>query len=114
MAVFVTQLPLFTLAPSAPRNLTAVSITTNSFVVEWIAPAAPNGPVTTYNVEIRVGESVLKAENTSQRMLIVTGLDPVVKHMINICAYTIACGNVSMLAVQTNGGVCSHAIILAY
>jgi hypothetical protein len=90
-------------APSAPRNLTAVNITTNRFVVEWIVPADPNGPVFTYNVEIRVGESVLKAENTSQEMLAVTGLDPVVKHTINICAYTIACGNVSTFAVQTSG-----------
>ena len=86
-----------------------MNITTNSFVVEWKAPADPNGPVSTYNVEIRVGESVLRAENTSLRMLAVTGLDPVVKHTINICAYTIACGNVSTLAVQTSGGVCLDA-----
>ena len=92
-------------APSAPRNLTSVNITTTSFAVTWAVPANPNGVVTTYNVEISTGGRVLQATNTSQTEFTFPQLDPVVKYTVSVCAYTLSCGSVATLTVETNGGV---------
>ena len=87
------------------RNLTSVNITTNSFAVTWEAPANPNGVLTAYNVEISSGGRALQATNTSQTEFTFPGLDPVVNYTVSVCAYTLSCGSVATIPVETSGGV---------
>ena len=47
-------LVLYYTAPSSPYNLTAVNITSNSFILVWEQPDPPNGLIVNYSVRLCV------------------------------------------------------------
>ena len=108
-------LPLFT-APSAPLGLWVTDITTDGFILEWNPPSTPNGIIDFYQVELFTANNLqlpaLNLINVSSTSYTFIGLAPFTGYSVQVCAYTIGCGDIATLDVMTLGGERGQSYIL--
>ena len=78
------------------------------FNLEWDPPSSPNGIIDFYQVKLFTENSLdlpaLNAVNVSSTSYNFTGLAPFTGYSVQVCAYTVGCGDVATLNVTTLGG----------
>ena len=78
------------------------------FNLEWDPPISPNGITDFYQVELFTENSLdlpaLNAVNVSSTSYNFSGLAPFTGYSVQVCAYTVGCGDVASLNVTTLGG----------
>ena len=99
---------LFAAASTAPVDLIATHVTTSGFILEWNPPSSPNGNIDFYQVELFAENNLdlpaLNPVNVSSTSYNFTGLTPFTGYSVQVCAYTIGCGDIATLNVTTLGG----------
>ena len=94
--------------PSAPVGLRVTGITNSGFSLGWNPPSIPNGNIYFYQVELFADSSLdvpaLNPVNVSSTSYNFTGLAPFTGYSVQVCAYTIGCGDIATLNVTTLGG----------
>ena len=99
---------LFATASTAPLDLLVTDVTSSGFILEWDPPSSPNGIIEFYQVKLFTENSLdlpaLNAVNVNSTSYNFTGLAPFTVYSVQVCAYTIACGDVAILNVTTLGG----------
>ncbi len=102
------QLLQFLLVPSAPLELRVTDQGSFGFSLEWNTPSSPNGIIDFYQVELFTENSLdhpaLNAVNVSSTSYNFTDLAPFTGYSVQVCAYTVGCGDVATLNVTTLGG----------
>ena len=93
---------------TTPLDLTATHVTTSGFTLAWNPPSSPNGIIDFYQVELFAENSLdlpaLNLVNVSSTSYSFTGLAPFTGYSVQVCAYTIGCGDIATLNVKTLGG----------
>ncbi len=78
------------------------------FNLDWDPPISPNGIIDFYQVELFTENSLdlpaLNAVNDSSTSYNFTDLAPFTGYSVQVCAYTVGCGDVASLTVTTLGG----------
>ena len=99
---------LFAAVSTAPLNLLVTDVTSSGFNLEWDPPSSPNGVIDFYKVELFTENSLdlpaLNAVNVSSTSYNFTDLAPFTGYSVQVCAYTVGCGDVATLNVTTLGG----------
>ena len=99
---------LFAAASTAPLNFLATDVTSSGFNLEWNPPRSPNGIIDFYQVVLFTENSLdlpaLNAVNVSSTSYNFTDLAPFTGYSVQVCAYTVGCGDVATLTVTTLGG----------
>ena len=99
---------LFAAVSTAPLDLLVTDVTSSGFNLEWDPPSSPNGIIDFYQVELFTENSLdlpaLNAVNVSSTSYNFTGLAPFTGYSVQVCAYTVGCGDVATLNVTTLGG----------
>ena len=99
---------LFATASTAPLDLLVTDVTSSGFNLEWDPPSSPNGIIDFYQVKLFTENSLdlpaLNAVNVNSTLYNFTDLAPFTVYSVQVCAYTIACGDVATLNVTTLGG----------
>ena len=94
--------------PSAPLGLRATDIGPFGFSLVWNPPSSPNGNIKFYQVELFVDNNLdlpaVNPVNVSSTSYNFTGLAPFTGYSVQVCAYTIGCGDIATLNVTTLGG----------
>ena len=105
--VYCNFLPLY-LAPSAPLGVRTTTIGMFRFNLEWNPPSSANGIIDFYQVKLFTENSLdlpaLNAVNVSSTSYNFTDLAPFTGYSVQVCAYTVGCGDVATLNVTTLGG----------
>ena len=85
-----------------------MDITANGFGLQWNPPSMPNGNVLFYQVELFAHNDLdvpaLDTINISSSSYNFTGLATFTEYSVQVCAYTIGCGDIATLNVTTLGG----------
>ena len=80
----------------------------DGFNLEWKPPSSPNGNIDFYQVTLLVRNKLhlpaVKSVNVSSTSYNFTGLAPFTGYSVQVCAYTIGCGDIATLNVTTLGG----------
>ena len=99
---------LFAAVSTAPLDLLVTDVTSSGFNLEWDPPSSPNGVIDFYQVELFTENSLdlpaLNAVNVSSTSYNFTDLAPFTGYSVQVCAYTVGCGDVATLNVTTLGG----------
>ena len=99
---------LLATASTTPLDLLATDVTSSGFNLEWNPPSSPNGIIDFYQVKLFTENSLdlpgLNAVNVSSTSYNFTGLAPFTGYSVQVCAYTVGCGDVATLNVTTLGG----------
>ena len=86
------------------------------FNLEWNPPSSPNGIIDFYQVKLFTENSLdlpaLNAVNVSSTSYNFTDLAPFTGYSVQVCAYTVGCGDVASLNVTTLGGERGQASLL--
>ena len=94
--------------PSAPLDLRVTDIIPFGFTLEWNPPSSPNGIIDFYQVELFAENNLdlpaLNPVNVSSTSYSFTGLAPFTGYSVQVCAYTIGCGDIATVNVTTLGG----------
>ena len=94
--------------PSAPEELRATDITSHGFTFEWNPPSTPNGIIDFYQIQLITANNLdlptLDTINVSSTSYTFTGLAPFTGYSVQVCAYTIGCGDIASLNFMTLGG----------
>ena len=94
--------------PSAPLELRGIGISSSGLTLEWNPPSTPNGITDFYQVELFTDNNLdlpaLNPINVSSTSYTFTGLAPFTGYLVQLCAYTIGCGDTASLDVMTLGG----------
>ena len=94
--------------PSAPEDLRVTNRTSHGFTFEWTPPSTPNGIIDFYYAALFPRNSpdlpALNPINVSSTSYTFTGLAPFTGYLVQLCAYTIGCGDTASLDVMTLGG----------
>ena len=94
--------------PSAPLGLRATDVGPFRFSLVWNSPSSPNGNIAFYQVELFADNNIylpaLNPVNVSSTSYNFTGLAPFTGYSVQVCAYTIGCGDIATLNVTTLGG----------
>ena len=94
--------------PSAPLELRVTDQFSYGFNLEWDPPSSPNGIIDFYQLKLLTENSLdlpaLNAVNVSSTAYNYTDLAPFTGYSVQVCAYTVACGDVATLNVTTLGG----------
>ena len=102
--------------PSAPLELRAINIGSFGFTLAWNPPSSPNGIIDFYQVELFAENNLdlpaLNPVNVSSTSYSFTGLAPFTGYSVQVCAYTIGCGDIATLNVTTLGGKAGQASLL--
>ena len=81
---------------------------TSGFTLEWDPPSNPNGIIDFYQVGLFVDNNLdlpaLDPVNVSSTTYNFTGLAAFTRYSVQVCAYTIGCGDIATLNVSTLGG----------
>lgn len=96
-------------APSAPRNVTTVSIVGSSVTLNWLPPLTPNGVVRFYMVSLIFVEATIP-QNTSNTNLVVNGVPLGRAFNVTVRAFTVAFGEASSVVtvrVRKCGVLCA-------
>ena len=95
-------------ASTAPLDLMTTYVTSSGFTLEWNPPSSPNGIIDFYQVELFAENSLdlpaLNPVNVSSTSYSFTGLAPFTGYSVQVCAYTIGCGDIATFNVTTLGG----------
>ena len=106
--LLVYLFPILCPVPTAPVDLEMVDITANGFSLRWDPPSMPNGNINFYQVWLFTHNDldvpVLNPINISSSSYNFTGLAPFTAYSVQVCAYTIGCGDIDTLNVTTLGG----------
>ena len=94
------MLILQTLAPSAPENVTANSLSSTSIAVSWLPPSIRNGIVRSYRVVFTTGDDVNNTITTNTSVII-TMLERFTAYQIQVFAITVVEGNGSEIVMVT-------------
>lgn len=94
---------LFILAPSAPTDLTVISVLPTKISIVWSSPQTPNGVVSMYSVSCGAHSS---AVNTSMLRYNCEGLEPGTSHTITVRAFTGAGGSMVVNVTRTTPCEC--------
>lgn len=84
---------IYSLAPSAPRNVTVVDIASTYAIISWMLPEFPNGVIRRYTVSLV--ENGGRAEiniTTTEISANVTGLRPLRHYWVVVFAETVTVG----------------------
>ena len=85
-----------------------MDITANGFGLRWDPPSMPNGNINFYQVRLFTDNDLdipaLNPINISSSSYNFTGLAPFTGYSVQVCAYTIGCGDIATLNVTTLGG----------
>ncbi len=99
---------LFATASTAPLNLLAIDVTSSGFNLEWDPPSSPNGSIVFYQLKLFTENNLdlpaLNTVNVNSTSYNFTDLVPFTGYSVQVCAYTVACGDVATLTVTTLGG----------
>ena len=99
---------LFATASTAPLDLLVTDVTSSGFNLEWDPPSSPNGNIVFYQLKLFTDNSLdlpsLNAVNVNSTAYNYTDLAPFTGYSVQVCAYTVACGDVATLNVTTLGG----------
>ena len=94
--------------PSAPLKLRVTDIGPFGFSLVWNPPSSPNGNIKFYQVELFAYNNLdlpaVNPVNVSSTSYNFTGLAPFTGYSVQVCAYTIGCGDIATLNVTTSGG----------
>ena len=94
--------------PSAPLELLVMDTNSRGFTPEWTPPSTPNGIIDFYQVALFTDNNLdlltLSPINVSSTSYTFTGLAPFTGYSVQVCAYTIGCGDIATLNVTTLGG----------
>ena len=95
-------------ASTAPLDLLASDVTTSGFRLEWNPPSISNRNIDFYQVELFADNNLdlpaVNPVNVSSTSYNFTGLAPFTGYSVQVCAYTIGCGDIATLNVTTLGG----------
>ena len=93
---------------SAPLDLRVTDIGPFGSTLEWNPPSSPNGIIDFYQVELFAENSLdlpaLNPVNVNSTSYNFTGLAAFTGYSVQVCAYTIGCGDISTVNVTTLGG----------
>ena len=93
---------------SALLGLRIPDITANGFTLEWTPPSTPNEIIEFYQVALFTANNLdlltLNPINVSSTSYTFTGLAPFTGYSVQVCSYTIECGDIATLNVTTLGG----------
>ena len=99
---------LLATASTAPLDVLVTDVTSNGFNLQWSPPSSPNGNIVFYQLKLLTVNSLdlpaLNAVNVNSTSYNFTGLAPFTVYSVQVCAYTVACGDVATLNVTTLGG----------
>ena len=99
---------LFPSASSAPNNLLATGIGPHGFTLQWTPPTFPSIIIDFYRLELFTVNNLdlpaLSPINVSSTSYTFTGLALFTGYSVQVCAYTIGCGDIATLNVTTLGG----------
>ena len=94
--------------PSTPLELRVTDANSSGFTLEWNSPSTPNGMIDFYQVELFTDNNLdlpaLNPINVSSTSYTFTGLAPFTRYSVQVCAYTIGCGDNATLNATTLGG----------
>ena len=94
--------------PSAPLELRVKDVSSRGFTLEWNPPSTPNGIIDFYIVALFTDNNLdlpaLNTINVSSTSYAFTGLAPFTGYLVQMCAYTIGCGDIATLNAPTLGG----------
>ena len=100
--------------PSAPLELQGIGISSSGLTLEWNPPSTPNGITDFYQVELFTDNNLdlpaLNPINVSSTSYNFTGLAPFTGYSVQVCAYTIGCGDIAPLNITTLGGEANSII----
>jgi len=94
------MLILQTLAPSAPENVTANSLSSTSIAISWLPPSISNGIVRSYRVAFTTGDDVNNTITTNTSVII-TMLERFTIYQIQVFVITVVEGNGSEIVMVT-------------
>ena len=93
---------------SAPLGLSATAVTSFGFNLEWNPPSNPNGKIEFYQVTLFTDNAQdlpdINPVNVSSTSFNFTGLAAFTRYSVQVCAYTIGCGEIAIANVTTLGG----------
>ena len=96
------------LVPSGPLELRVEDVSSRGFTLEWNPPSTPNGIIDFYRLDLFTDSNLdlpaLSPINVSSTSYSFTGLAPFTGYSVQVCAYTIGCGDIAILNVTTLGG----------
>ena len=99
----------FSTAPSSPTSVSAISLSSNTILVEWNEPLEPNGIVRYYIITVYESDSSLASNGTQEnstsanRSLTIGRLEPFTNYSVIVQAVTVESGSESEVAVvRTN------------
>ena len=94
--------------PSAPLELQVEYVSSRGFTLEWSPPSTANEITDFYQLELFAYDNLdlptLNPINVSSTPYTFTGLAPFTGYSVQVCAYTIGCGDIATLNVTTLGG----------
>ena len=94
--------------PSAPLELRVEDVSSRGFTLEWNPPSTPNGIIDLYQLELFAANNLelpaMNLINVNSTSYTFTGLAPFTGYSVQVCAYTIGCGDIATLNVTTLGG----------
>ena len=94
--------------PSTPLELRVTDTNSSGFTLGWNPPSTPNGIIDFYQVELFTTNNLdlpaLNPINVSSTSYTFTGLAPFTGYSVQVCAYTIGCGDIATLNATTLGG----------
>ena len=102
----------FVTAPSAPRSLIVVYVADTIVILSWISPDMPNGIITQYQVQYRVGSSggYTQMTVTTDLNYTVTGLNINIAYDFRVRAFTVVGrGSPSNVVTVFIGKLCSRS-----
>ena len=83
-------------------------VSSKGLTLEWNPPSTPNGIIDFYLVALLKANNLdlpaLNPINFSSTSYTFTGLAPFTGYSVQVCAYTIGCGDIATLNVITLGG----------
>ena len=98
----------FCSVPSAPLELLVTVVTSFGFNLEWKPPSNPNGMIEFYQVMLFTEKDQdlpdINPVNVSSTSFNFTGQAAFTRYSVQVCAYTIGCGEIATLNITTLGG----------
>jgi len=84
------------LAPSPPLNFNATTFNSTAVLVYWNQPASTNGIIHYYTVVYGLEDNTERQEmNSTDVIMVVSGLDPFTTYVFYVLAFTVAPSNAS-------------------
>ena len=109
---------LFATASTAPLNLLATDVTSSGFNLQWNPPSSPYGNIVFYQLKLFTENSLdlpaLNAVNVNSTSYNFTGLAPFTGYSVQVCAYTVGCGDIATFYVTTLGGKKAYSVQAMY